>query len=87
MGKEKTTSTSVPTAAQLQVLQVIRRMQKKLGRSPSQKELADALGYANKSGVSQMLARLETANLVVRTRIEIVSLEFTPRGKMFLGET
>jgi DNA-binding MarR family transcriptional regulator len=87
MGKEKTTSTSVPTAAQLQVLQVIRRLQRKLGRSPSQRELADALGYANKSGVSQMLARLETANLVVRTRIEIVSLEFTPRGKMFLGET
>jgi hypothetical protein len=74
-----------PTPTQVDVLRGTHELAKKLGRTPTTYEIADALGYADHTGVIKPLRALVKLGLVVHTtRVVLSEFKVTPAGRKWL---
>ena len=60
------------TALQLEVLAGLHRLTRKLGRSPTTEQLAEHLGYADRTGAIKPLRALERLGLVVPIHVPVL---------------
>jgi hypothetical protein len=69
------------TAAQIEMLAGLHRLTRELGTAPTQQELADHLGYADRTGVIKPLRALVRLGLIVPVeRVVLRGHRLTPAG-------